>query len=254
MHPILIKLGNFELHWYGLLLALGFLVGLWTAARRAKSADIKPEVVWGLGTWLIIGSLLVAKAFHVAIYFDDYRLHFAENPLVMLRSGVVFYGGLTGGIVTTILYADMNKVPLWKLADVLAPSLALGHAFGRVGCFLEGCCYGTRCNLPWAVQYSWAHETHQQPVHPSQLYEAAGLLAIATALHWLFPKRKFDGQVWWLYALFYALLRFKVEFFRGDVPIHWLGGLGLTTAQFLSALLLVVAVVFLVRGKFQKTS
>lgn len=246
MHPTLLRFNGFELRWYGLLVAAGFLIGLWMAARRVQRDGMAAETVWNLGIWLILGGLLGAKVAYVWRYWDE----FLAAPFSMIRSGFVFYGGLLGGMLATVAYAQLRRISTWKLADALAPSLALGHALGRVGCFLEGCCYGSRCDLPWAVKYPHTHETRGLfAVHPTQWYEAAGLLALFAALHWLYPRKRFDGQIWWLYALCYSVLRFKVEFFRGDAPTM---RFGFTTAQMLSAALFGVAIVALLVFRSQQ--
>ena len=132
------------------------------------------------------------------------------------------------------------KMPLWKLADVLAPSIALGYVFGRLGCLMNGCCFGRACDLPWAVHFPADHETHGAGAHPTQLYEAALNLALYAALAWLFRRRKFDGQVFATYLVSYALVRSFVEMFRGDYPAYTLGFI--TPAHWVSAGLLAAGV------------
>ena len=121
------------------------------------------------------------------------------------------------------------------MADILAPSLALGHAVGRLGCQLNGCCFGRRCDLPWAYHYPAAHETHGAPVHPTPLYEMGLALALAAALGWWFHRRRFDGQVFALYLIVYGLGRGVVELFRGDYPPSTLYFGFLTPAHWISA-------------------
>jgi len=164
-----------------------------------------------------------------------------------LRSGLVFYGGLIGASLAVILKARLSHLPLWKLADVLAPSIALGHAFGRVGCLMTGCCYGRACDLPWAIRYPAGHETHPvgelaTSVHPTQIYESLLNLALCLALAWLYRRKKFPGQVFATYLVGYAVLRAFVELFRGDYPVRYLGG-HLTPGQLVSVGILLAGLV-----------
>ena len=133
----------------------------------------------------------------------------------------------------------MKRLPLAKLVDVFAPSVALGHVFGRLGCFFNGCCYGKACALPWAVNFPLPHVMHGIPVHPTQLYEAFGNLVIFAGLTAFYRHKRFDGQIWWLYVLSYGALRFLVEFFRGDYTTYYFGIF--TIAHLTAAAMIVLA-------------
>jgi phosphatidylglycerol:prolipoprotein diacylglycerol transferase len=152
------------------------------------------------------------------------------------RGGIVFYGGFVGGVLGAWIYARIKKLDFWKLADLLAPSLVLAHAFGRLGCFMNGCCYGKSCSLPWGVEFpagtvaDWGPGAPLGPVHPTQLYEAAFLFYFSFALMIIDRGKKFEGQTVASYGLIYALFRFIVEFWRGDVPRYN----SLTASQWLS--------------------
>jgi phosphatidylglycerol:prolipoprotein diacylglycerol transferase len=216
MHPELFRIGSLEIHSYGVVVAIGFILGLIVAARRARSVGIPPELIGDLGVWLIITGMLGAKLFYVILFWPEFIENWRGMGLRSLRTGFVFYGGFIAACLATIVFARRKRVNLWKLADVLAPSVALGHFFGRLGCVLNGCCYGRACDLPWAVTFPAAPAHAPVAVHPTQLYEAAGNLAIFAGLSMFFPRRRFDGQVWWLYVAGYGALRFGIEFFRGD--------------------------------------
>jgi phosphatidylglycerol:prolipoprotein diacylglycerol transferase len=127
----------------------------------------------------------------------------------------------------------MQKLPLWKLADTMAPSIALGSAFGRIGCLMNGCCYGRACDLRWAITFPPPHAKAGIPLHPTEIYDSLLNLAFYFFLAWLFRRRKFDGQVFATYLVGYAILRSFVEYFRGDYPVHYLGGWA-TPAQVVS--------------------
>ena len=156
------------------------------------------------------------------------------------KGGLVFYGGLIGAAVACILYTRLKQLPLWKVADIMAPSIALGYVFGRIGCLMNGCCYGRACNMPWAITFPAGHETHPlgepaTPVHPTQIYESLLNLFLYLGLAWLYRRKKYDGQVFSVYLVSYAVLRSTVEIFRGDYPAyqHFLGGWA-TPAQLVS--------------------
>src|SRR5262245_60041803 len=172
------------------------------------------------------------------------------------RGRLVFYGGLVGASLACVLYARLKKIPLWKLADVLAPSIALGYVFGRFGCFLNGCCYGQVCHLPWAVRFpyesdAWKGQVAQGlinrmdqalPVHPTQLYESFLSLGLYLGLAWLYRRKKFDGQIFAVYLMSYAVTRSIVETFRGDyTPSHVHAGL--TPAQLVSTVIFTAGII-----------
>lgn len=175
--------------------------------------------------WLIVGIIVGARVLHVISYWDEEYAGQSWTAVFMIqRGGLVFYGGLIGASLTTILYTRLKKIPLWKFADVLAPSIALGHAFGRIGCLMTGCCYGKECSLPWAIHFPVGHATHPSgspalSVHPTQLYESALNFILYFFLSWMFRRKKFDGQIFGIYLLCYAGLRSFVELFRADYSV-----------------------------------
>lgn len=250
MHKIVLDLGPLKIHWYGVLVAVGFIAGLCTASRRSARENISSETIMDLGPWLILGAIVGARTLYVVSYW---REHFVGKPLweifMVHRGGLVFYGGLIGSSLACILYARIKKLPLWKLADILAPSVALGHAFGRLGCLMNGCCYGRACDLPWAIRFPEGHETHPlnstaTPVHPTQIYESLLNFSLYFVLVWFHQRKKFDGQIFAAYLVGYAVLRAFVESFRGDYPIHYLGGWA-TPAQLISAGILVTGFILM---------
>jgi phosphatidylglycerol:prolipoprotein diacylglycerol transferase len=217
VHPIAFHIGNVAIHWYGILVAVGFLAGFWTASRRAPLDGLSSESVADIGPWLIVGGLVGARLLYVITYWQE---DFSGAPLTDIfkirQGGLVFYGGFIGAALCGILYVRKNKIPTWKMADALAPSIALGHAFGRLGCLMTGCCYGKACSLPWSITFPKDHVTHPHRVHPTQLYESFFNFALFAGLTWLYRKKKFDGQVFALYLMAYAFLRAVNELFRGD--------------------------------------
>jgi len=236
VHPIAFQLGSFTIHWYGVMIALAFLAGLWTATRRARRENIPGEKIADVVLWLMIGSIIGARFVYVTTYWKD---EFADQPLseifMIQHGGLVYYGGLIGAILATYIYLRWKKMPLWKTADVLAPSIALGNVFGRIGCLLNGCCYGRACSLPWAIRFPADNPLHPPttPVHPTEIYDALDNFLLYLLLAWLFRHKKFDGQVFATYLIGYAVTRTIMECFRGDYPpdhIHY----GLTPGELVS--------------------
>jgi len=225
LKPILFQLGGFSLHTFGLLVAFGFLAGLWVAARNAGRAGLNPDVVYDLAPWLIGGALVGARILYVTSYWEQ---EFAGEPFTEVfafwRGGLVFYGGLIGATLAGIFRVKRLKLPLWRVADCLAPGIALGHVFGRLGCLMNGCCFGRPSDVPWAITFPAPHKFHPSggvavAVHPAQVYESLLNLAFFGALMWLHRRRRFDGQVFAGYLLGYAVIRTVSELFRGDYEV-----------------------------------
>lgn len=244
MQKIAFHLGPFPVQWFGLLVAIGFMVGLWTSGRRAARAGIPAEAVTDAGIWLILGALIGARALYAISYWDNLMVD-PVNPrapwtevFMIQRGGLVFHGGLVGATVAALIYLRVRRLPVWKFADALAPGIALGSFIGRFGCLMNGCCFGSPTGLPWAIHFPVTHETHGAGVHPVQIYDSLVNLGFAVFLAWLYRRRKFDGQVFATYLVGYAALRSFVEIFRGDYPSRQLGA-AVTPGQWFS--LLVVA-------------
>lgn len=235
MCRIAFHFGAVTVTWYGIFVSLGFLAGLWTASRRALRYNISPETIIDLGPWLLVGAILGARVMYVTTYWNE---EFAGRPFsevfMVQHGGLVYYGGLIGASLACIIYALWKRLPLWRLADVLAPSIALGYFFGRWGCLMNGCCYGRPTDLPWGIQFpAQAGLPYPGPVHPTQIYDSLLNLALYGFLAWLYRHKKFDGQVFAVYLICYSLTRSFVEQFRGDyTQVHYFAGL--TPAQLIS--------------------
>jgi phosphatidylglycerol:prolipoprotein diacylglycerol transferase len=216
------------------MMALAFFAGLWTATRRARRVNVAGDVIADVTLWLMAGGIIGARIAYVTTYWKQ---EFADQPLkeifMVQHGGLVYYGGLIGATVAGFIYVLWKKLPAWKIADILAPSIALGSVFGRTGCLLNGCCYGYACDLPWAIHFPAEHETHGVAVHPTEIYDALLNLVLYLALAWLFRRKKFDGQIFAAYLMGYAVFRSIAEHFRGDYPADHIHA-GLTSAQVLS--------------------
>jgi phosphatidylglycerol---prolipoprotein diacylglyceryl transferase len=238
VHPIAFKIGSLSVYWYGILVASGFLAGLWTASRRGMLTGLRPEAIIDLGPWLVVGAIAGARMLYVITFWNQY---YASHPLyevlIIRQGGLVFYGGLLGAVAASLFYLHWKKMPLWKTADALAPSIALGYVLGRIGCLATGCCYGRPTQLSWAIRFPADHETGGMPVHPTQIYDSLANLLLYLSLVWLYRHKKYDGQVFAYYLVGYAVTRSVVECFRGDYQTYYLGNLA-TPAQVISILIL----------------
>jgi len=247
MHPVLFKIGPLTIHTYGVLVAAGFLLGLGLAIRQAKKEDIPPNKIVDLGFYILLAALIGSRLFFVIINAP----HYLRNPIDILKiweGGLVFYGGLLFAIPIVLWYVKKHALGIWNTADLFAPSIAIGHAIGRLGCFFAGCCYGKPAEgLPWAVTFTDPASLARIgiPLHPTQLYESLGEFVNFLILIILRRYKSFNGQLFFTYLLLYSVLRFIVEFFRGDV------GRGSITPQIslpqgISILIFLVAVIGLI--------
>ena len=223
---MLIQIGDYPLHAYATMLSVAFVVGTLLAVREAdkRGVWISPEV----GIWVFLGALLGAKAFYIIQYQAIGELW---KMFLLWRGGLVYYGGLGGGMAAAWLYVRHNKIAPFFAADVFVPYLALGQAITRVGCFLNGCCWGGVTAMPWGLRFPagspiYSYQVEQGfitaaagktlPVHPTQLYMVAGLLVIMLVLKFSLDRRRFTGHTALLYGVLYGVLRFIVEGLRGD--------------------------------------
>jgi phosphatidylglycerol:prolipoprotein diacylglycerol transferase len=250
VHPKLIEIGNFYLPTYGVALALAYLTAIWMLRRKAMAEGLPEGKILDLSLYILAAAILGAKALLLIV---EWR-HYTSNPrdlLGILRSGGVFYGGLIAATVTAILYMRRHHLPAWRVADMGAPSIALGEAIGRWGCFAAGCCYGKACPHPWGVTFTdpFANEQVGTPLgvslHPTQIYLSLSALAVFLLLQWAYPRRRFNGQIFWLYVLAYAVTRGVIEIWRGDRARGFVVPDLLSTSQFISLLLAALATTML---------
>jgi len=243
------------LHTYGVLVALGFLAGLWMAGRLGLRAGLDAEHITNLGLYCALAALAGAKLMMLAVDAGYYW----EHPdrifsLESLQAGGVFYGGLLGALAVAAWYLHKTRLPALVVADVFAPGIALGHGIGRLGCFAAGCCWGTKCALPWAVTFTnpAAHDLVGVPLgvplHPAQLYESAAEFAIFGVLYWRFGRPHGRGDIISLYLMLYCAARFLVEFVRNHEQGN-LWGTPLDASQWISLVLFAAGAAHFVVGK-----
>ena len=235
MYPELFSIGKFTIYTYGVLVALGFFVGMQYIVKYSKNIINKQQIYDFLFYVILIG-IIGARIFYVLLNLPYYISNSLEI-LQVWKGGLVYYGGFIAVLIFAFLYCRYKKINIVKLMDVFAPALALGHTFGRIGCFFSGCCYGKNTDCFLAI----AHK------HPTQLYEACGNLMIFFILHNFLKKSHKDGYVFVSYMLLYSILRFSVEFFRGDDRGTFF--LGLSPAQNISIIIFVIAIIILLFTK-----
>jgi len=226
MLPVLFHIGPVSVYTYGFCVAAGVLLAVFLMRRQSVSQGWTPDEVMDAVLYFTLTSFIGARIFYVVQHWDFY----AENPaeiIMFWEGGVVFYGGVIAGLLFLWGYSRHKKWPVLKLFDFFAPYIALAHGFGRIGCFLNGCCYGSKFFSPWSVRYPFL----PFPVHPVQLYEAAANFAAFFILYAIHARKKYHGETSLAYFLIYGSIRFLFENFRGDnAPF----GAGLTLPQVVS--------------------
>lgn len=245
MHPILITIGSFHLPTYGVLLVTAILGGIFTAIRLGRRVGMDSALILDFCTWLILVALVGAKVLLILTDWSYYRANPGEIfSLSTFMAGGVFYGGFLAALFFTIWYVRVQKLSFWKLADVLAPGVALGQSVGRLGCFSAGCDYGKPTSASWGVVFTstFAHEVTGVPLgqrlHPAQIYESLATFLIFGLLIWWFPKKHRDGDVFLGYVGLYATARFFLEYLRGDEDRGFVFNHLLSTSQFIALLAL----------------
>lgn len=229
MHPVLFTIGNFTIYSYGVLVAIGFFAGMQYMAKYSCLVPVQKQQLYDFLFYLILCAIAGARLFYVLTNLDFFLMH-PVDIIKVWEGGLVFYGGFLAVVIFAYFYCRNKKIDLPKLADIAAPALALGHFFGRIGCFLSGCCYGRECDFALAVNDR----------HPTQLYESLGNLAIFFILHNIVKKEHKKGLVFACYMFMYSVLRFFVEFFRGDDRGAFTAGLSI--AQIISLAMILICI------------
>jgi phosphatidylglycerol:prolipoprotein diacylglycerol transferase len=252
MHPDLFSIGPITIHTYGVMVAIGFLLGIGLALRQARKEGIPPEKISDLSFYLLLAAIIGSRIFYILLNPGPY----IKNPVAILKiweGGLVFYGGLIFAVITGVIYIKRHNLSLWQIADIFAPSIAVGHAIGRLGCFFAGCCHGRPADLPWAVTFTDPHSLAPlgMALHPTQLYEAGGEFINFLILLLLRKRQTFRGEVFWSYVILYSILRFFVEFFRGDAARGMLTQ-ELSVAQAISIVMFFTAIGFMTFLRWRK--
>jgi len=245
MHPILVQFYGFSIHSYGVMLAVGFIVGISLAAREAVRTGLDPEKVLNLAFWILVSSIVGSRLFHCIVFYPQY----IRDPLRILKlweGGLVFYGGFLGALLVGVVYCRLQKLNYWELADLLMPSVMLGLVFGRIGCTLAGCCFGKACGPDFALGITFGNPlglgVKNTPLYPTQTLSAINAFLIFLIL-WLYRKKKrFHGEVTAICLILYAVTRSLIETLREDPRgFVQLGSLLLSESQLVSVFMLLFA-------------
>lgn len=261
MRQILFHVGPLPIYSFGVAICLGFMQAFWLTRLCIARDRVDPpwapdatdetkksllEWIYDLGFGAMIGAVVGARLFHVifeVVLGDNaaLRASYRNNLFEVFKvwnGGLVWYGGFVGAFLVCFWMVWKKRMHPWQLGDFIAPSISFGYAIGRLGCFMNGCCFGRESKGGFCVVF------RQHPDHlcriPTQLYESASGLLIGFFLLWLLPRRAFRGQVWWSYVAIYAVARFIVEFWRDD-PRGEYGPL--MTSQWIAVLLFPAAIV-----------
>jgi phosphatidylglycerol:prolipoprotein diacylglycerol transferase len=230
MDPVAFHVFGRPIYWYGVMVALGFLAGITHWTRIAKREGWPPQYGSDIGLWIMIGGIVGARVAYVIANWSEY----AAAPWTIFRfdqGGLVYYGGFIGATLAVVLFARRRGKPVLTMGDYAIGGLPLGHAIGRIGCFINGCCFGSETTCPVHATLDGVNR------HPVQLYESVVNVVIYVLLLHAWPRRQRDGRILAVYLLLYPATRFLLEFLRGDVRLH---GLGLTVAQLLSLALFAI--------------
>ena len=251
MHPILFEIGPFPLHTYGFLIVIGFFCGVFLLRRKARLQGLNEDLITDIAFWGLILGLLGGRLLFVITRWQDY----VQDPLRIFKiweGGLVYYGGFLTGFAVFLFLSRKHKLNKLDITDMAAPSLAIAHFFGRLGCFAAGCCYGSQCpeDHPFAVIFRDPRSIAPigVPLHPAQLYDAVNALIIFLVLHFLYFRRQFTGQITAIYFMVYAIGRTIVEVYRGDSIRGFVIEGVLSTSQFISIFTFLAGVALYIYG------
>lgn len=248
LQSIRIPLIGLTVYGFGAMLFVGFVTATWVAMRRARKQGIPAKTIEDSALVILIGGLLGARLFFFVQYghtfFDDGLFAGLVGFFKLWEGGLVWYGGVIGAVVGFVIYARRARLPVLQYCDLMVPVVMLGLGFGRIGCLLNGCCYGSQTDLPWAIHFpvkSIPCEAYQPHVdsarcslalHPTQIYSSINAFLLFALLSAYYPHRKRNGQVAGLLLVLYPATRFLIESLRNDEPLQ--GFTGMTISQNLS--------------------
>jgi phosphatidylglycerol---prolipoprotein diacylglyceryl transferase len=247
MHRTLIDLGIFKIHSYGFFLALSFGLGIWLAGRRAEKRGIPAERITDVSLVIVLATVIGARALYVAAHWDTFATRIGDIFRTW-EGGLTMYGGAIPATILGMWYLRRAGVDMWKAADAIAPSMAIGLGFTRIGCFLSGCCFGTPTDLPWGCVFpAGSHAASVFPgvaIHPAQLYASFGGFAIGAFLLYLDRRRLPTGTLFLLFLALYSVLRTLLDLVRTyDATAYPIEAVPITLNQWISFVVFAFAVV-----------
>lgn len=220
MMPVLFNIGSISVYSWGFMLAIAVIIGIYGVGKLFEREGYDKENVVDMVLLMVVAGLIGARIAYIIVYEWS---TFITNPLSLFSlgtggiAGLIWYGGLVGGAIPFFIYIYIKKLPFWPVVDMFAPFIALGYALVRIGCFLNGCCYGGETDFILGVVFPYVDAFMR---HPTQLYSSALNLLLFGFLIWFYPRRKFNGQVFIYYILGYSVYRFVVEFFRESLIMY----------------------------------
>ncbi len=267
MHRYLLVINNFRIPSYGVMMIIAYLTAIWVASKESKRRGVDPFIIQSLSIWIIVGLIIGARIWYV---WENWG-YFSENIIEIFKlweGGMVFYGGFIGGFIGGILYIKMNRFSIWKFLDIMAPGIAIAIGTGRIGCFLNGCCFGKVTDSWIGIRFPakyfppvyWTQlkrglissgASHTLPVIPTQLISTMDLLVIFGLLWWIRKRTPFKGFLFSLFLGLYGLHRFIIDFFRyyeGNALMLNI----ITLSQFVSILMMLLSIGFIIHGYRRK--
>lgn len=243
MHPTLFEIGSFKIPSFGLMVMLGFLAGLWIAARRARRFGIDPSAVTDISFWVLVAGILGARIGYILQEIPYYSKH-PNEVLQWQFAGLTSFGGVIAAVIAIWVACRRKGISTLAFLDAAAPGFLAGHIFGRIGCLLNGCCYGGACDLPWGIHVADRAGLY----HPAQVYDALMNFATLGALLLVERVPLRLGQAIGFALFGHGLSRFIYEFWRAGTTSTTIAGLPITEAQIAALITAAIGGVLWVRG------
>jgi len=229
MNPVAFEIFGIGIRWYGILISVGMLLGIMLAYNEAKKQGYNPDSIFDLALWAIPAALIGARLYYVIFQWEYYRGDILR--IINIREGgLAIHGGIIGGVLAGYIFTRLKKMPFWKTADIIAPSISLGQAIGRWGNYINGEAHGGPTDLPWGIMVDGVK------VHPTFLYESLWDFGLFIFLILYRRKKKFNGQIFLLYGIIYSFGRFWIEGLRTDSLMF----MGMRVAQLVSILTILI--------------
>lgn len=236
VYKVLLEIGNITIYSYGAMIALGVLSIIYLAGKIAKDIGLTSDNIIDLVVAAVVGGVIGSRIYYVLAYNFDYYLQNPWQIFNIREGGLVFFGGLIGGALAVIGLIYYKKWPIWEIADLAGLFVPLGYFFGRIGCFLNGCCYGVATNCFLGVAFP---SLDGQKYHPTMLYSAILGLGLFFFALWYRKKRRFAGESFLYYLIFYSIGRFFIEFLRENPKVFNI----LTVAQVTGIVTIIVSLI-----------
>jgi len=258
VHSKLFQIGPLEIHSYGLMLAISFLIGIYFSMYRAKKQGVDPNKIIDLSVVIVLSAIFGARFLYVIFHLEEFKGHWLDIINPFQSSGQIGIAGLTmlGGFIAAVgfglLYLKIKKLPVLKIADIVVPAIGLGSFITRIGCFLNGCCYGVPTDAPWGMIFPpdspAGYCFPDQAIHPAQLYSSLYGLIIFGLVLLLERYKKFDGFLLFIFFMLYGIARFIVDFFRyyeHSMVLLQLGEVAISVNQGISILMMLLGLLLI---------